>query len=137
MTSAYANAGDTISFSSAAEEQLRAHTWPGNVRELDNVVQRAIILKTGSAIEARDLRFERVACFDHALNAAAPCADDADGILGRGLNKDLKAREQDLIISALKARSSRREVAEKLGISPRTLRYKLAKLRDAGVAIPA
>ena len=54
-----------------------------------------------------------------------------------GLSGDLKACEQDLIISALKAQTTRREVAEKLGISPRTLRYKLAKMRDEGVAIPA
>ena len=137
MAATYASTGDRIGFSAEAEEQLRANAWPGNVRELDNVVQRAIILKTGHVIEACDLRFERVACFEHALNAATPCADEADNIMERGLNRDLKAREQDLIISALKARSSRREVAETLGISPRTLRYKLAKLRDAGVAIPA
>ena len=53
------------------------------------------------------------------------------------LSDDLKAREQDLIISALKKKSSRKEVAQRLGISSRTLRYKLAKMRDAGVAIPA
>ncbi|NOR42918.1 MAG: winged helix-turn-helix transcriptional regulator, partial [Gammaproteobacteria bacterium] len=41
------------------------------------------------------------------------------------------------IISALNAQNNRKEVAEKLGISPRTLRYKLARMRDAGVAIPA
>ena len=54
-----------------------------------------------------------------------------------GLNSDLRDHEKNLIISVLKTKSNRREVAQTLGISPRTLRYKLARLRDAGVAIPA
>ena len=59
------------------------------------------------------------------------------GISGdESLSSDLKAREADIIISALKSMGSRKEVARQLGISPRTLRYKLAKLRDAGIAIP-
>jgi len=53
------------------------------------------------------------------------------------LNDDLKQREADIILTALQSGGSRTEVAQKLGISPRTLRYKLAKLRDAGVPLPA
>lgn len=52
------------------------------------------------------------------------------------LETDLKTREQELIIDALKTHSSRKAAAEKLGISPRTLRYKLAQFREQGIAIP-
>jgi two-component system response regulator FlrC len=46
--------------------------------------------------------------------------------------------ERDLILDALRNhQGSRREAAEHLGISPRTLRYKLARLRDAGIDVPA
>ena len=58
----------------------------------------------------------------------------------RGLNdsKKLSAAERDLIIEALRLDNGNREsVAKRLGISPRTLRYKLARLREAGVEVPA
>ncbi len=137
LVAAYTNGGARCTFSAEAEQYLFAHSWPGNVRELDNVIQRAMILKTGNVIEARDLRFECIAYNDQ--TAAATVATNAELSASEtgGLNSDLRVHEQDLIISALKAKNSRREVAEKLGISPRTLRYKLARLRDAGVAIPA
>jgi two-component system response regulator FlrC len=63
------------------------------------------------------------------IDESRECADS--------LGRDLRSREQQLIIEALRAGSgSRKEAAARLGISPRTLRYKLARLRDAGIAIP-
>lgn len=57
---------------------------------------------------------------------------------GSALDSDLKTREKQLIVDALEAVSGcRKDAAERLGISPRTLRYKLARLREQGVAIPA
>ena len=54
------------------------------------------------------------------------------------LDGDLKARERDVILSALTAvNGNRKQACEKLGISERSLRYKLAKYRDAGVELPA
>ena len=54
------------------------------------------------------------------------------------LQQTLQRAERDVILEALRAaHGSRREVAEKLGISPRTLRYKLARIRNAGVEVPA
>ena len=124
---------ETVRFSQSANILLRTHSWPGNVRELDNVVQRALILKSGSIIEDKDIHIEN-STQDFQMNSAESHAVEE---IEPDLSSDLKAREQDLIISALRARNSRKEVAERLGISSRTLRYKLAKMRDAGVAIPA
>ena len=133
---------NTVYFSEMAKRRLVKHLWPGNVRELDNVIQRALILKTGNIIQASDIHIENeVLIFQSSsdsLNKTEEIGSDEIEPDERepDLSGDLKAREQDLILSALKAKNSRKEVAERLGISSRTLRYKLAKMRDAGVAIP-
>lgn len=54
-----------------------------------------------------------------------------------GLGSELRMQESQIILDALKAcQGSRKAVAERLGISPRTLRYKLAKMRESGIEIP-
>ncbi len=54
-----------------------------------------------------------------------------------GLDRDLKARERELILATLRATGgSRKLTAERLGISPRTLRHKLQQLKAAGVEVP-
>ncbi len=113
-----------------AEQQLLAYPWPGNVRELENVLQRALILRQSQRIGAEDLHFEG----GETVAIAAPAAAEVTaGVLGN----DLKSREQRLILDALQAhKGSRKDAAEHLGISARTLRYKLARMRDAGVAMP-
>ncbi len=58
--------------------------------------------------------------------------DDSAGALG----EDLKKREFEVILDTLKAvGGSKKQTAEKLGISPRTLRYKLARMRDYGIDV--
>ncbi len=58
-------------------------------------------------------------------------------LAGRPLRGSLRAAESQILLTALRAGASRLEVARKLGISPRTLRYKLAQLRSAGLDVPA
>ncbi len=114
-----------------AAEKLMQHSWPGNVRELDNVMQRALILQNGNEITANDLIFEE-------LDDVHPLEDTQDTPEDSKLGDNLRDQEQQLILDALEAcGGSRKEAAEKLGISPRTLRYKLAKMREQGIAIPA
>ena len=111
--------------SACAQEKLLAHDWPGNVRELENLIQRTLILLQGSEIETGDLAFEQLAV------PTADSGDDAD------LQKGLRNHEHQIIIDALAGcNGGRAAAAEALGISPRTLRYKLARMREAGIAIP-
>ncbi len=115
--------------------KLQAYDWPGNVRELENVIQRALILKQGTRITADDIHFERMT----GQSKKQPDNIHAqEGIVPqKPLGNSLRQQEADIIINALEEGGSRTEVARKLGISPRTLRYKLAKLRDAGISVPA
>ncbi len=122
--------------SKAAQQALLSHPWSGNVRELDNVIQRALILLNGDQIEVEGLCFE----FEMANVPEVTAADGAPATtaVNEGLGDDLKSREFELILDALRRdRGSRKAVAERLGISPRTLRYKIARMREQGIAVPA
>jgi two-component system response regulator FlrC len=112
-----------------AERKLMAYGWPGNVRELDNALQRALILQGGAVIEPDDLQFENPGAESH------PAFPEAGA--GSALDADLRGRERQILVDTLKALGgSRRAAAQRLGISERTLRYKLARLREAGVELP-
>lgn len=117
-----------------AKRKLASHSWPGNVRELDNVMQRALILQSGGEITADDVRFE--SAYEASPASAIDEVDDRQVEI-ECLGDDLKYHERRLIIHALEeGNGSRTFAARKLGISPRTLRYKLARLRAEGVEVP-
>ncbi|MBU2869956.1 sigma-54 dependent transcriptional regulator [Colwellia sp. E2M01] len=124
--------GDAIpEFTGAARSKLNAYNWPGNVRELDNVIQRALILHTNQLIDASDLLIEN-------FDTAAIVEPEKQVISDDKLGSELKLQEHQIILDTLQAcHGSRKDVAERLGISPRTLRYKIAKMRDSGIEIPA
>ncbi|MES9934567.1 MAG: sigma-54 dependent transcriptional regulator [Candidatus Sedimenticola sp. PURPLELP] len=116
-------------FTPVAEQRLLSHAWPGNVRELDNVIQRALILSSGGDIGPDELSFE----MEIKPSDSVTVVDKSKG----RLNEDLRSVEEQMILDALRdSNGSRKSVAEKLGISQRTLRYKIARLKEAGVAIP-
>ena len=126
-----------MDFAQCAEQALLSHPWRGNVRELENSVQRAAILARGEVLEARDLVLENA--LQSLAERSGSSGDSAAATVGEAppLEGDLRQREQELIVQALAASGgSRKETAERLGISPRTLRYKLARLREQGVELP-
>ena len=117
-------------FSEEAEQQLLSHDWPGNVRELDNLMQRALILNNNGVIDVHDLCFETPDQEQRSEASVQPAN-------GGKLPEDLRSVEEQMILDALgEGRVSRKHVASRLGISERTLRYKIARMREAGVAIP-
>ena len=119
--------GQATMLDDAAAQILKQHAWPGNVRELDNVIQRALILKQGDRIGVDDIMLE----------AAIGDETDAGAEDSGKLQSDLRDRESEVILETLRQKNgNRKETAAQLGISPRTLRYKLARMRDAGAAIP-
>lgn len=114
---------------------LLQHNWPGNVRELENVIQRALILQQGDTITAEALM----------LDTATKLASDtpSDHVLpeqvahSEALGAELWQQERQIILETLQRfKGKRKPVAEHLGISPRTLRYKLAKMREDGMVLP-
>lgn len=128
--------------SAEAQRCLVEYAWPGNVRELDNAIQRALILQQGGVIQPQDLclaGLDGVASMPVGSSVAQPCEEPAlESGAGSALGDDLRRREFQLIIDTLRAeRGRRKETADRLGISARTLRYKLAQMRDAGVDVEA
>jgi two-component system response regulator FlrC len=131
-----------------AAQRLLTYLWPGNVRELENVMQRALVLCDGDLIGAEHIVFEPVAAEADAdarvapiaapaARPTAPLTDSGEPVVSieGPLALTLARIEQKLILQALRKHDSREQVAAQLGISARTLRYKLARLRAAGVDI--
>jgi two-component system response regulator FlrC len=157
--------GDLVpEFSAAAISKMLAYQWPGNVRELDNVIQRSLILQSGQLINSDDLFIEsfNTIQLNTEGNTEPHSEDNTDITMAakeqlsglpeqpKGVNSnvdnsricplgnELKVQEYQIILETLLAcQGSRKAVAERLGISPRTLRYKIAKMRDSGIQIPA
>ena len=124
--------------SAEAQACLISYPWPGNVRELDNAIQRALILQQGGLIQPQDFCLA-VGAGSAPMPSLAPAPQEsAPAEAAGGLGDDLRRREFQMIIDTLRAeRGRRKEAAERLGISPRTLRYKLAQMRDAGMDVEA
>lgn len=124
-----------------AQAKLQNYIWPGNVRELDNVIQRALILRPHGALTKEDIVLEHV----EATSVITPksissfsSSEVSDTLVdGETLNSSMRMQEYQLILEALKQhKGCRKDVAQKLGISTRTLRYKLANMRDLGIELP-
>ncbi len=115
--------------SEMALEALKAHSWPGNIRELENVIRRALLLSRGE-----DTVTPQHIVFDKAARVAEPAATEEQE---RGkLSNIVQISEARAIMATLEACGGHRaSAAKELGISERTLRYRLASFRDAGIAI--
>lgn len=158
LLTARCRAGERIpALSADAAHMLLLYPWPGNVRELDNVMQRALILANGSVIQPEHvhLEIEGLDALPAALAAASQTVRDfvsspqrpvetirrnvaAEAVERSVLSDSLSSAERDLIMDALRSDGGNRQaVAKRLGISPRTLRYKLQRLREAGFVVPA
>lgn len=132
--------------SAGALAELEAHTWPGNVRELENVIRRAILL----AGDAHEIAPEHIV-FDRPVRslpaAALPLFPQVPppvppsvhlgpqaGECASSLSEVALASQAQAIIAALARHGGNRAAtARSLGISERTLRYRLAAMREHGL----
>jgi len=119
---------------------LRAYDWPGNVRELENVIQRAMVIADGSLLRADHLGLDTgLPVENNFIPMALPISDlpssidEEAGATTESLADWRIAQEAELIIATLRDTPTKMAAAAKLGISERTLRYKLARLRDSGM----
>ena len=117
-------AGSRAQLSAATRAALENYSWPGNVRELRNVIERAVLLARSEMILPEHLP-PRLA----AAAPAAPVVSSADATQLEGI-------EREAILAALRQHQfNRTETAKALGISRRTLLYKLQRFREQGFAV--
>ena len=106
--------GRPLSLSDDAIAWLEQQEWPGNVRELENSIERAAVLNEKEVLERRD--------FEGVPRKAEKVPEGEDGTL----RSAVESAERSAIIDALKATDgNRRAAAERLGVSLRTLFYKI------------
>jgi len=124
-----------------AMRALAAHDWPGNVRELENVIERAVVLGNGSALDVDAIPLVR--------ETAEAAGDAASGTSAEGLRRaragaatgvaagsTLEEAERDLILAAIRDEGGNRtRAAARLGISVRTIRNKLSRWRSEGAPL--
>jgi DNA-binding NtrC family response regulator len=104
-------------------DALSGYDWPGNVRELENVLERALILSRSDALGPDLLPPQITGARENVIDMQLP----ASGRMAPS-PANLEEAEKQAIIQALEENGSHRErTAEALGISRRTLQYKLKK----------
>ncbi|MBW2596444.1 MAG: sigma-54-dependent Fis family transcriptional regulator [Deltaproteobacteria bacterium] len=111
------NDKDIKGLSSEAMDILMKYDYPGNVRELENIIERAVVITRDQVISIRDLPFEEIS--PHHF---------ADYKEGGALRDEIESLESKRIEQALnETGNNQTKAAELLGITERTLRYKLKK----------
>jgi DNA-binding NtrC family response regulator len=102
----------------AAMSKLAEYHWPGNVRELENIIERSVVMCTGSVLDAADIKLD---------NAPRPRSAGGDFSLPPGMTLD--QYEQELIREALKrADGNKSQAARALGLTRNALRYRLTQM---------
>jgi two-component system response regulator FlrC len=126
----------------AALDRLMGHRWPGHVRELENVLQRGMLLRAGERLDAGDLASAAAVPAVEASGAVEPVSVEpiavepvAARLYGAAMPKLAEVArnvQAQAIADALATTGGHRvRTAELLGISERTLRYRMAEMRNA------
>ena len=154
----YGSGEQVPNISPDALTKLLGYDWPGNVRELENVIQRAVVLSDGKDITADHLFFDDPVydvpatgqevhagftgpVYDAPSETRSPLSDSFYGAVEgdqsrSGLQSAMDANEFRVIAETLRNSRTRKEAAARLGISERTLRYKVSRMKDRGIDIP-
>src|SRR5438552_6987089 len=112
------NGSPVQSITDAAIKKLTEYHWPGNVRELQNVIERSLVLCSGTTLDANDIKLEM---------APRPRAQTGEHLLPDGMTLD--EYEQSIIREALqRAEGNKSQAARLLGLTRNALRYRLAQM---------
>jgi transcriptional regulator with PAS, ATPase and Fis domain len=156
LTRLAASFGRPAMLGGRALEKLMYHDYPGNVRELQNVLERALVLSPRGFVDAEAI------IFDHEAERRSPPLTAVPGRSSKGGGSagveaaqggvtreastsappprsapKLKELERETILRTLAScEGNRTRASRELGISVRTLRYKIAALRESGVEVP-
>jgi DNA-binding NtrC family response regulator len=109
-----------LHFTPAAETALMTHSWPGNVRELKNVVEQAVVLGVGEAIEPAHLALSQL--------DGNPQAEPDQGFRLPEQGMQIVDLERDMLSQALvRSAWNVSAAARLLGLSRDTVRYRMQK----------
>ena len=112
------NGSPVQSITEAAIKKLTDYHWPGNVRELQNVIERSLVLCSGTILDAQDIKLE---------TAPRPRVQTGEHLLPDGMTLD--EYEQSIIREALqRAEGNKSQAARLLGLSRNALRYRLTQM---------
>jgi two-component system response regulator PilR (NtrC family) len=112
-------------------EQLQAHPLPGNVRELENLLHRALALSDGTQLQV-DLAPNAAAPAAAAVPAAEAAPAGAPAAVPSDLQAYLDQQEREILVKALRETNfNRTAAAQRLGLSLRQIRYRIARLAIA------
>lgn len=121
----------------SAAQALLDYGWPGNVRELENVIQRALIVADRQVLTAAHLALGPELASELSTPAQPDTLNEqaAEALVQPTelLSPRRDVAEAKLIIDTLRNAPTKAIAAARLGISERTLRYKLARYREHGI----
>lgn len=116
-------------FTDNSRAKIESYDWPGNIRQLANTIERAVILEDGKHIHSENLALpekvmrNKTSGVDNPMQESVADSDDSEN------NGSLAGQEKDLILRVLEESLwVQKNAAQKLGISPRALNYKISKL---------
>ena len=139
--------GPRVSLSAEAQQSLSQYHWPGNVRELQNVILRALVVTPHTTIESQHLIYDDITDFEgHCqtplgaglINENSYFSDtkfNSSEMNPERLSEAVRGSEYKTIMTALQSTRNREQAAKALGISARTLRHKLQRLREEGMSV--
>ena len=112
--SAEKNSVDVTGMDESVMKALKNYSWPGNVRQLRNVVEKMVVLSSGSTLTIDDVPREILEVEEDSIEVVSPLA----------------TAEKDAVLKALEeCAGNKTKAADALGISRRTLHRKLNEWR--------
>lgn len=119
---------EIVGFTDNSITKIESYDWPGNIRQLANTIERAVILEDGKHIHGENLALPEKVMRKPVGEGGSQMQDPATDAGGSD-NGSLAGQEKDLILRVLdECLWVQKNAAQKLGISPRALNYKISKL---------